>query len=188
MVSKSKQKLRGLNIPVTNPNNNISKREVSFPVSEVNDKRMLLSFRYFKCNCVANKEFNNCYQNTTHYSTWLTLAMKRLSEITTMTLGELNNSGRSLRFHSVENKNLIKLKSVLLDLGLDVELTFNQSESNDYYEISLGAANGRIFGYLIENIFFVLLLDPNHLIYPYFAKGATQDLLFKRYNPWEEIL
>lgn len=188
MGSKSKQKVRGLNIPVTNPNIN-NKRELGFlPVSTVNDKRMLLSFRYFKCNCVANKEFNNCYQNTTHYSTWLTLAMKRLSEITTMTLGELNNSGRSLRFHSVENENLNKLKSVLLNLGLDVEFIFNQSESNDYYEISLGAANGRIFGYLIENIFFVLLLDPNHLIYPCVAKGATQDLLFKRYNPWEEIV
>ena len=105
-----------------------------------------------------------------------------------MTLGELKNSGRSLRFHSVENKNLMKLKNILLSLGLDTELIFNQSEATDYYEISLGAASGRIFGYLIENIFFVLLLDPNHLIYPYLEKGATQDLLYKRYDPWKEIV
>ena len=96
----------------------------------------------------------------------------------------LNDSNILLSFSSVTGKFIF----ILLSLGLDTELIFNQSEATDYYEISLGAASGRIFGYLIENIFFVLLLDPNHLIYPYLEKGATQDLLYKRYDPWKEIV
>lgn len=57
----------------------------------------------------------------------------------------------------VKGESLNKLKSVLRNLGVKLEEIFKQSESNNYYELLLGAASGRIFGYLIDNVFFCIV-------------------------------
>lgn len=171
------------------PVSNISKADLinEIPVSKIEEGKMLFSYKHFICECSNEKEFNNRFKSMYHYAKWITLYTKRISEVSTMTLAEVNSSGKSLRFHLVKGENLNKLKTVLRNLGIKLEDVFRQSESNNYYELSLGAANGRIFGYLIDNVFFVLLMDPNHLIYPCLEKGATQDLLHTRYDPWDEL-
>lgn len=105
-----------------------------------------------------------------------------------MSISEIKGAGKSTRFHIVKGGPLKKLKSVLKEIGLDVDKVFQQESEENYYEVSFGKANGRIFGYLINNIYYVLLMDPNHLIYKCTEKGGNHDLLYKRYDPWTNLL
>lgn len=183
-IKKKKEFTKYNTLPVSNIKN---ESQVKIPVSDIKENRILFSYKHFICDCAKGKDFTNCFKDLLSYAKWITLCIKKLSEISTMTLAEVNSSGSSLRFHSVEGKNLIKLKEILLSLGVKIDDIFSQAESSNYYQLSLGTANGRIFGYLIGNVFFVLLMDPHHLIYPCLEKGSTQDLLYTRYNPWKEL-
>ena len=175
-------------VPVTRPNKS-SKTKKTLPTVQCKSKNnVLFSYKYFKCASLKNNEFNNCFKNILDYAQWITFCLERISYISTMSIGELYNSGSVVRFHHVKDESLAKLKEVLKELNLNVDDIFSQDESQSYYELSLGAGNWRIFGYLIENMYFILLLDPNHLIYPNVSKGAKQDLLYKNYKPWEQLL
>ena len=43
---------------------------------------------------------------------------------------------------------------------------------NDTYQFALSRANGRVHGFLIENLFFIVWLDPNHNLYPMKQHGG----------------
>lgn len=188
MSKSSKKKQEVITLPVTSIKSKINTKSV--PVGEapdINLKTIIFSYKYFSCNCLKNKEFNNCFKNISDYAKWITFCIERISNLSSMKIGEISNSGKSLRFHPVTKEPLIKLKEILKSINVDVDKIFIQEESENYYEISFGKGNGRIFGYLIENIYFILLMDPNHLVYFNPAKGQL-DLLYKNYNPWENLL
>lgn len=171
------------------PTSNVQKENNTLPITTVKKKESIIfSYKYFKCNSLKSKEFNNCFKNQDDYAKWITFYLKRIAEISTMKIGVISSSGSTLRFHPVEDNHLIKLKSILKSMDLDVDEVFNQNESQNYYELSMGTGNGRMFGYLIENIYFLLLLDPNHLVYMNASKGAKNDLYYKNYDPWYELL
>jgi hypothetical protein len=172
-------------LPVTNVASSDRKK---LPTTSLNKKNIIISYRYFNCISSKNRNFNNCFSGMYDYSIWITFFLKRITEFSTMSISELINASTSTRFHPVENKHLKKLKYVICNTGLKVDELFAQDESQNYYELSFGTGNGRIFGYLIENIYYVLLLDPNHLIYKNASKGGQQDLLHKRYDPWNELV
>ncbi|MDC4240682.1 hypothetical protein NE398_10975 [Clostridium tertium] len=158
------------------------------PTSKVNSKVLIFSFKYFMCLSMKNKEFNNCFSSIYDYATWITFFIDRISNFSQMTLNEIACSGKTTRFHPVENGHLIKLKSILLKMGINVDQLFQQQEDESFYELSFGTGNGRMFGYLIDNQYYILLIDPNHLVYMNCEKGGKHDLLHKHYDPWNELL
>ena len=174
-------------IPVSHSNNdNIYN---TFPTSKFDkNKNIIFSFKYLKCCSLKNRNFNNCFTSLHGYATWITLALKKISEYSSMNINEIKGAGKSTRFHPVENKHLDILRNVLIELGVNIDKIFIQNESQNYYELSFGTGNGRMFGYLVENQYYVLLMDPNHLIYKNVSKGAKQDLLYKNYDPWNKLL
>lgn len=186
--SKIKKKQDIFSIPVTSPRNINTK---SIPVGEMVDrnlKTIIFSYKYFSCSCLKNKIFNNCFKNIDDYAIWITLCVERITKFSTMNIGDLIGAGTSARFHPVEDIHLNKLREILSSINANINIMFPQNESNDFYELSFGTSSGRMFGYLIENIYYVLLMDPNHLVYQYADKGAKQDLYFKLYDPWKELL
>lgn len=178
-------KINRLPTTALNQDNNIKK----FPVNNLNiNDHMIFSYKYFRCKSLKNSYFNNCFFSQYDYAEWITFCLSRIANFSTMSISEIKGAGKSTRFHTVKRGNLKKLKSVLKEIGLDVDKVFKQESEENYYELSFGTGNGRIFGYLINNIYYVLLMDPNHLIYKCNEKGGNHDLLYKRYDPWTNLL
>lgn len=146
--------------------------------------KVVFSFEQFRCKSIKCKEFNNNFNNLWEYGKWSLLLLDRLSNYSTMDISELKNAGTGTRCHVVEGKALERLKNVLFYLGIVVD---DQLNEDGLWELSLGTANGRVFGYFIDNIFYALLFDPHHLIYPNNKLEAQQDLLYRNYDPWREI-
>lgn len=186
MGNRKENKKYELDLPVTHIN--LEKRVNGIPVTKTSDDKIIFSYKFFKCISVKGRDFNNCFSNIYEYSKWITLLLQKITNISSMKLSEARNSSTSLRFHPVDGKPLNVLKETLLNSGTDCNKIFSQDEGENYYELSLGTSNGRIFGYLVGNLYYILLFDPHHLIYPNKAKGSTYDLLHKNYNPWETLL
>lgn len=168
----------------TTPVSKFKSSPIILPTTDLENINAVFSFEKFKCTSIKNKEFNNCFKNMWEYGEWSLKLIERLSRFSTMKALELKSSGKSVRCHPVNGDNLIKLKSVLEASGLELN---EQLEDCDYYELSLGAADGRVFGYFIGSIYYVLLFDPHHLIYKQVQYGSQQDLLYRNYDPWERI-
>lgn len=174
-------------LPVTNPTVNNKKNNVpTSKISGITNKNIIFSYKYFNCQSLKNDIFNNCFFSMGEYAKWITMFFKKISNYSSMEIGEIMSAGKSTRFHPVQNSELIKLKDILKSINIDCDKIFSQEEGNQFYELSVETGQGRLFGYLIENIYYILLLDPNHLIYMNTSKGGKQDLLHKRYDPWED--
>lgn len=174
-------------LPVTMPVKITRKNNIpTLAVSNVQEKNIIFSYKYFNCQSLKNDIFNNCFFSIGEYAKWITIFLKKISNYSSMQIGELMSAGKSTRFHPVKNFELIKLKEILKSINVDCDKIFSQEEGNQFYELSVETGQGRLFGYLIENIYYILLFDPNHLIYMNTSKGGKQDLLHKRYDPWED--
>lgn len=136
------------------------------PTSDYDKSRnIIFSYKYFNCKSLKNSIFNNCFKNLTDYAEWITFYLDRISNLSTMSIAEIGSGGKGTRFHPVEDYILIKLKKILKCVNTDTDTLISQNESQNYYELSFGTGKGRIFGYLIGNIYFIFLLDLNHLLY-----------------------
>lgn len=174
-------------LPITSINKeSITKK---LPVNNLsNNDHIIFSYKYFRCKSLKNSYFNNCFSSQYDYAQWITFYLSRIVNISTMSLSEIRGSGKTIRFHNVESGALNKLKDVLREIDLDVDQIFQQGSQENYYQVSFGTGNGRMFGYLINNIYYILLIDPNHLIYKCNEKGGNHDLLHKNYDPWINLL
>lgn len=182
-IAKKKKKL-----PTTIPKNkSVSKNKLPV-VNFKNDNYIIFSYKYFNCISVKNSNFNNRFKNLDDYAKWITFCLDRIASLSTMKIPEIGGAGSATRFHPVEGDALIKLKEILKHTGLDAEQIFQQEESDSYYELSFGTGNGRMFGYLIGNRYYILLMDPNHLVYKCVERNGKHDLLYKNYDPWTELL
>lgn len=47
-----------------------------------------------------------------------------------------------------------------------------QEIENDTYQFAISRANGRVHGFIIDNLFFVVWLDPHHNLYPMERHGG----------------
>ncbi|SKB01461.1 hypothetical protein SAMN05443428_1621 [Caloramator quimbayensis] len=162
--------------------NNLPKANVSFKVNN----NVAFSFKDFKCKCIKTKDFNNCFSNMWEYAEWSLIVIKRISSYSTMTVQELKEGGRSTRCHPVLGKDLEKLKNILSLIDYKPEF-LTQLEEDGFWELTIERALGRMYGYFVDNIYYVLLFDPHHLIYPDLKMGCQYDLLHKNHDPWSEI-
>lgn len=166
-------------IPVTSIQGENTK--INLPTTKVSKNDIVFSFEYFKCQSLKNKIFNNCFENMWHYGEWSILALKKIQSFSSMTRDELKQGGDSTRCHDVKGKDLDKLLKVLVMMGIKID---EQWDVSNFYELSFGTGKGRMFGYFIDNVYYIFLFDPNHLIYANLSKGAKLDLLYKNFDPW----
>lgn len=110
------------------------------------------SFKYFQ------RDHSKFSGNSQAISYWLTL-LDRLKALSSLTAQELLvNRSSSLRCHPIrwadtsENDFGIPNEEQLVDTPYQFSLS-----SNEY---------GRIHGFFIDEIFYVVWLDPNHQLYP----------------------
>ncbi|HAA28446.1 MAG TPA: hypothetical protein DCE56_13135 [Cyanobacteria bacterium UBA8553] len=109
------------------------------------------SFRYFK-------DDNDKFSVRNRDATYLQALLVRLRDLSTLTVQEIvNNRSKSLRCHKIVWNNTTES-----GFGLPNE---NQLVDSPYqFQISANE-HGRIHGFLIENIFYIVWLDPDHNLY-----------------------
>lgn len=87
---------------------------------------------------------------------WFEL-LKEISKISVDRLiaGQFSSKTSPFRFHKIIGEPLEELKKFSSDISAESEC----------YQIRFGVSNGGIHGVLIDEIFYVVLLDPNHYLY-----------------------
>lgn len=85
--------------------------------------------------------------------------LERLKNISLMTRMEMTHkNAKSLRCHHVDFTNVQVSENTFGILGEDVD--------QDAYQFSITSnEHGRVCGYFVEHIFFVVWLDPDHELY-----------------------
>lgn len=122
------------------------------------DETKKISFNFRRLQNIADK-FD--YQN--RESSYFNCLINRLCEISKMSRKEMTviNKGchKGLRCHKID----FKQKRVLAN-GFGIPS--NEELDEDAWQFSLsGNKNGRIHGYFVGNIFFIVWLDPKHNLY-----------------------
>lgn len=177
----NKNKIR---IQATIPSQHTNVPSIPTTQLESQDRTVSFSFADFMCKSIRNDRFNNMFKRFSEYGKFSVLFLKKLSDFSSMSVQELKSGGRSTRCHLIEGENLELLKDILCEVGLSKNKV---EQIEEFYQLTISTANGRFMGYFLGNVFYVLLIDPYHLLYPNLMKSVNQDLC-NSYDPWEELL
>jgi hypothetical protein len=126
---------------------------------------------YFGLDCKITKTSGN----------WFVSLLERLKELSSKTVEEVMVSGKVWRYHPInwDQKNIPIQKEELTWLPKEV---IDAEEQIELYQIQISQALGRIVGFHDdEDIFQIVLLDPEHNIQP------SKDYDFE-VNPTKELL
>ena len=133
-------------------------RGVSIP-SPAQDGTIRFSFKYAQFPrdgnkfCIADRD-----------ATYFLALLGRLTNVCTMPSGEFRTSSRALRSHPIrfgKNDGITEPGFECLPLRLRDEV------ENSARQFSVSAnAHGRVHGFLIADVFFVVWWDPRHELYP----------------------
>lgn len=130
----------------------LKKNSSGIQSTKLKQQGISFSFKYYQ----DRHEKFSCSQKLVNY--WLTLIdrLKALSALSTQEL--LVNRSSSLRFHPIkwedtsENGFGLKDEEQLVDTPYQFSLSSNE--------------HGRIHGFLINEVFYIVWLDPDHQLYP----------------------
>ena len=91
---------------------------------------------------------------------YIFLIIERLKEFSAISKNTLisNRNDKSTRFHPINWKDTAYPK------GFSIKETELWQEKS--YQFSLGKSKGRIAGFLIDSVFYIVWVDPKHKIYP----------------------
>lgn len=137
----------------------INKTKVGQQSSRINpssiDDTERVSFN-FRRLCEKEKKF--CY--TAREVNYFLKLLERLREICRMTKNEMVRiNRRALRCHEIDFNNPITSENTFGIVGDDVD--------DDAWQFQLSSnEHGRVHGYFVGNIFYVVWLDPNHELFP----------------------
>lgn len=112
------------------------------------------SFKFYDPN---HTDFN-CRGRSYEY--FVTL-LGRLKDLSTFPLSNLIRArpNQTTRFHRIDfTEDRVKAEGFGINQWEDI--------NDDAWQFSLGAnENGRVHGFLVENVFYIVWLDPNHNLY-----------------------
>ena len=102
------------------------------------------SIEYYNCNGMCDKGIKNCFE--------------KLREYCKFTVEQIHAGlgGRSIRFHNINQDDVDEWPEYI---------SRNEQLANSFYQISFGKTKGRAHGVIIENIFYIIWLDPHHFLY-----------------------
>nr|DAI12911.1 MAG TPA: hypothetical protein [Caudoviricetes sp.] len=124
---------------------------------------------YYNCNGMCDKGIKNCFEKLKAYSAF--------------TIEELfsNKGNNTIRFHDIKKEDVTDWPKYL---------ERNEQLEDSFYQISFGMSKGRAHGVIIENIFYVIWLDPHHFLYHNKRFGIKRPFeeLESCCNPRDEII
>lgn len=99
---------------------------------------------YYNCNGMCDKGIKNCFE--------------KLREYCKFTVDQIHAGlgGRAIRFHNINQDDVDEWPEYI---------SRNEQLANSFYQISFGKTKGRAHGVIIENIFYIIWLDPHHFLY-----------------------
>lgn len=115
------------------------------------ESKLLFSFElldfsmpYYNCSGMCDKGIKNCFE--------------KLREYSRVTINELysNRGNKGIRFHTINKKDVKDWPQYLAK---------NEELEDSFYQISFGKSKGRAHGVLIDNVFYLIWLDPHHYLY-----------------------
>jgi hypothetical protein len=128
---------------------NVGSIKTSITLTDVNDY-LVFSFKFLQKTSKFDyeKRRHSYYQST----------IERLKAISSIKVNELTRNANALRFHQVDLK-----KTTEKTFGIKNEAL--QADENAYqFQISSNE-HGRVHGFIVGYIFYVVWLDPDHKLY-----------------------
>lgn len=112
----------------------------------------------FKRLCEKQEEEKFVYKS--RQASYFVTLLDRLREVSRMNIAEMTvQNRRSLRCHPIDFSQSSVSETSFGILGEDVD--------KDAWQFQLSSnEHGRVHGYFVENVFYVVWLDPNHELYP----------------------
>jgi hypothetical protein len=122
------------------------------PVEPEIPKEISFSFRYLQND---NQKFSTRNRDARYFESLL----MRLRDLSTLTFTEIvNNRSKSLRCHLIDWKDTTEPNG----FGIPNE----EQIVNSPYQFQISSnEHGRVHGFFLENIFYIVWLDPNHNLY-----------------------
>ncbi len=135
----------------TNTRNKQSTSEIKRISVEI-PKETSFSFRYLQND---NPKFTILNRDARYFESLLI----RLRDLSTLTFTEIiNNRSKSLRCHLIDWKDTTEPNG----FGIPNE----EQIVNSAYQFQISSnEHGRVHGFFLENIFYIVWLDPNHNLY-----------------------
>ena len=132
-------------------------------IQEHYKERLSFSFCFFD----RTREEFNCGGAE---SSWFIGLMDRLRDLSQLTISQFKDPATQerLRIHN-HSWELVQDK-----LNLSEQWINQYAEDGRFYQISISKAKGRIHGFMIENTFFIVWLDPDHNLYPMKRHGGLK--------------
>lgn len=139
--------------------NNLSQQEGSnYKNLNVHVKdHLVFSFEFFRK--IEYFDLGDCANQ------WFVSLLDAINRYSTMSINDIRGNKTPLRFHKIDwdNKNIpIRFKD-LTWLPNNKQLLVSPDE---IYQLSISTGTGRIVGFSIDRVFYVVLLDPKHNIQP----------------------
>lgn len=116
------------------------------------EERISFSFQFFRQ--IENFGLGNCNKD------WYLLLVNSLSGLSQMTCKELSNQKKVLHYHKIDwTQKHIPIQPEQLDW-------IPKNFRNNLWQLHITTSNGRIIGFIYNNIFYIVLLDPEHNMQP----------------------
>lgn len=142
----------------------------------IENEKPIILFTHFNGYSVKINGFNNYYLNSEKSISAVYSFIDKIKNIQQKTIKELSDQStkKQLHCHKIENRREIdRINSVLLEGYLFPKIMVENFE-NSYYEFALDNGSRVIF-VRIDNIFELLFVDNNHMIY----KESSRFIKFK---------
>ncbi|MEK7399903.1 MAG: hypothetical protein AAB116_23415 [Candidatus Poribacteria bacterium] len=128
-----------------------------FKPTQIDDSETIISFN-FKNLCKGKKgkfDYEKCNIN---YFLKLIERLKSMSykKRLELTAGDQGNP-KSIRFHRIKFGDDPRLKEETFGLGDD--------KDEEAYQFEISQNHGRIHGFFVEHVFYIVWLDPDHELY-----------------------
>jgi len=113
---------------------------------------ILFNFKHLYCSH-EKFDYSECEPHYFHS------LLKRFKDISPMTREQLTKAQvkKTLRFHPIDFHQ-DRVSEENFGLGDDI--------GEDAWQFSLSRRTGRIHGFFVENVFYIVWLDPGHKLYP----------------------
>ena len=116
------------------------------------EQKLSFSFEFFKQ--IEYFGLGECDKN------WYILLLNTLHGLSNMTTKDLLDHSKKLHYHKIDwNQKHIPIQPEQLDW-------IPKNFRNDLWQLHITTSNGRIIGFIYNNIFYIVLLDPEHNMQP----------------------
>ncbi len=151
----------------------------------IDKEKIIFNFTLFNGNSINLDYFNNYYLDLHHAINAVGIFIEKIKAIENKTLKEVFDSRnkRQAHCHIIETKEEIDLIEKILLEGYKFPENRIKEFEKTYYQFSLDNGS-RIIFHKIDNIFILLFIDNNHMIY----KNKSRNIKIKEAHKFPSLL